>query len=90
MPRLRRNLFYPTLRGRLGQETTKQERANDAIEDDETEDSAEDLVAEALEEYQEVKALIAALRIMDPGDAQLHAKFAELSEGVEEHWDGGG
>jgi hypothetical protein len=42
-------------------------------------------VAEALKEHQEVKALIAVLRTLDPGDAQLQAKFAELREGIEEH-----
>jgi hypothetical protein len=77
---LEEELFYPALRGQLEQETTGQE-----IEDDEPEDGEEDLVAEALEEHQEVKALIAALRAMDPGDGQFHAKFAELREGVEEH-----
>jgi hemerythrin-like domain-containing protein len=82
---LEEELFYPALRGRLGQATTGQERANEETEDDETEDGEEDLVAEALEEHQEVKALIAALRAMDPGDAQFQAKFAELREGVEEH-----
>jgi hemerythrin-like domain-containing protein len=82
---LEEELFYPTLRGRLGQETTRPERATDATEDDETEDGEEDLAAEALEEHQEVKALIAALRPLDPGDTQFHAKFAELREGVEAH-----
>ena len=77
---LEEELFYPALRGRLGQETTGKD-----IEDDETDDGEEDLVAETLEEHQEVKALIAALRAMDPGDAQFQAKFAELREAVEEH-----
>jgi hypothetical protein len=43
------------------------------------------LVAEALEEHQEVKTLIAKLRTLDPGDAQFQSLFAELREGVEEH-----
>jgi hemerythrin-like domain-containing protein len=77
---LEEELFYPALRGRLGQATIGQE-----IEDDEPEDGEEDLVAEALEEHQEVKALIAALRAMDPGNTEFQAKFAELREGVEEH-----
>jgi hemerythrin-like domain-containing protein len=77
---LEEELFYPALRGQLGQETTGQE-----IDDDETEDGEEDLLAEALEEHQEVKALIAGLRAMDPGDVEFQAKFAELREGVEEH-----
>jgi hypothetical protein len=55
------------------------------IEDGEAEEGEEGLVAEALEEHQEVKALIAALRAMDPGDAQFQAKFDELRQGVEEH-----
>jgi hemerythrin-like domain-containing protein len=77
---LEEELFYPALRGQLGQETTGQE-----IDDDETEDGEEDLLAEAMEEHQEVKALIAGLRAMDPGDVEFQAKFAELREGVEEH-----
>jgi Hemerythrin HHE cation binding domain len=77
---LEEELFYPALQGRLGQVTTGHETEND-----ETEDGEEDLVAEALEEHQEVKALIAALRAMDPGDVEFQAKFAELREGVEEH-----
>jgi hypothetical protein len=32
-----------------------------------------------------VKTLIAALRALDPGEAQFQATFAELREGVEEH-----
>jgi hemerythrin-like domain-containing protein len=82
---LEEELFYPALRGRLGQETTGQEITNDETEEDETEDGEEDLVAEALEEHQQVKALIAALRAMEPRDVQFQAKFAELREGVEEH-----
>jgi hemerythrin superfamily protein len=77
---LEEELFYPALRARLGQQTTGQE-----IEDDETEDGEEDLVAEAMEEHQDVKALIAELRGMKPGDMEFQAKFAELREGVEEH-----
>jgi hemerythrin-like domain-containing protein len=42
-------------------------------------------VAEALEEHQEVKTLIATLRALEPSNAQFQAKFAELREGVEEH-----
>jgi hemerythrin-like domain-containing protein len=42
-------------------------------------------VAEALEEHQEVKTLIAILRALEPSNAQFQAKFAELREGVEEH-----
>jgi hemerythrin-like domain-containing protein len=76
---LEEELFYPALRGQLGQETTEQEI------DDETEDGEEDLLAEAMEEHQEVKALIAGLRAMDPGDVEFQAKFAELRESVEEH-----
>jgi hypothetical protein len=45
----------------------------------------EDLVDEALDEHREVKTLIAALRALDPGDAQCKVKFAELRESVEEH-----
>jgi hypothetical protein len=48
-------------------------------------DADTDLIAGALEEHQEVKTLIAALRALDPGDAQFQARFAELREGVEEH-----
>jgi hypothetical protein len=77
---LEEELFYPALRGRLGQGAGGHE-----IKDDEAEDGEEDLVAEALEEHQEVKALIAELRAMDPGDAQFQAKFDELREDVEEH-----
>lgn len=87
---LEEELFYPALRGRLGQATAGRERSNEEtedgeIEDDEIEDGEEDLVVEALEEHQEVKALIAGLRAMDPGDVEFQAKFAELREGVEEH-----
>lgn len=78
--RLEEELFYPALRGQLGQEITGQE-----LEDGETEDGEEDLLADAMEEHQEVKALIAGLRVMDPGDVEFQAKFAELREGVEEH-----
>ena len=77
---LEEELFYPALRGRLGPETTEQE-----IEDDEAEDGEEDLVAEAMEEHQDVKALIAALRGMNAGNVEFQSKFAELREGVEEH-----
>ena len=77
---LEEELFYPALRGRLGRETTGSE-----MEDDDLEDGEEDLVAEAVDEHQEVKSLIAVLRTMSPGDGEFQAKFAELREGVEEH-----
>jgi len=77
---LEEELFYPALRGRLGQESTGQE-----IEDGKTEEGEEYLVAEAVEEHQDVKGLITALPGMDPGIVEFQAKFAELRESVEEH-----
>lgn len=71
---LEEELFYPAVRAKLGAEDVE-----------EAEDEEEDLVSEALEEHQEVKTLIAALRGMNPSDAQFQAKFTELREGVEEH-----
>lgn len=68
-------LFYPAVRGELSSETTEEDEG----------EGEEDLVAEALEEHQEVKTLIAQLRALDPGDAQFQTKFAELRESVEEH-----
>jgi hemerythrin-like domain-containing protein len=86
---LEEQLFYPALRGRVNPATL--ERGSPMAEE-EGEDEAsdvmaqeEDLVAEALEEHQEVKTLIAKLRTLDPGDAQFQSLFAELREGVEEH-----
>jgi hemerythrin-like domain-containing protein len=77
---LEEELFYPALRGRLGQET-----AGSEVEDEDLEDGEEDLVAEAVDEHQEVKSLIAVLRTMSPEDGEFQATFAELREGVEEH-----
>jgi hypothetical protein len=42
-------------------------------------------VAEALEDHQDVKPLIATLRGLEPGEVQFKTTFAELREGVEEH-----
>jgi hypothetical protein len=77
---LEEELFYPAVRAQLGPVTVEDEPAEAAGEDGEA-----DLVAEALEEHQEVKTLIATLRGLEPGDAQFQAAFAELREGVEEH-----
>ena len=86
---LEEELFYPALRGRVNPAILKPERppAGGATDDEEADGSAEeeDLVAEALEEHQEVKTLIATLRGLDPGDAQFQTLFTELREGVEEH-----
>jgi hemerythrin-like domain-containing protein len=86
---LEEELFYPALRGRVKPAIPEMERPSAEEEtDDEGPDVAaeeEDLVAEALEEHQEVKTLIAMLRGLDPGDAQFQTLFAELREGVEEH-----
>ena len=71
---LEEELFYPAVRAKLGVEDAE-----------EAEDEEEDLVSEALEEHQEVKNLIAALRGLNPGDAQFQARFTELRESVEEH-----
>jgi hemerythrin superfamily protein len=77
---LEEELFYPAVRAQLGPVTVEDEPAEAAGEDGEA-----DLVAEALQEHQEVKTLIATLRGLEPGDAQFQAAFAELREGVEEH-----
>jgi hypothetical protein len=77
---LEEELFYPAVRAQLGTVTVEEEPADAADEDEEA-----DLVAEAQEEHQEVKALIATLRDLEPGEAQFQAAFTELREGVEEH-----
>jgi hemerythrin superfamily protein len=77
---LEEELFYPAVRARLGPVTVAEEPAEAADEEADTE-----LVAEALEDHQEVKTLIATLRGLEPGEAQFQAAFAELREGVEEH-----
>ena len=79
---LEEELFYPAVRAQLGPVTVEEEPA-DAADADEDVDT--DLVAEALEDHQEVKTLIATLRTLDPGEAPFQAAFAELREGVEEH-----
>jgi hypothetical protein len=86
---LEEELFYPALRGRVNPPTLEPEPATggEETEDEEADLTAEeeDLVAEALKEHQEVKALIATLRKLDPSDAQFQRVFAELRESVEEH-----
>ena len=77
---LEEELFYPAVRAQLGPVTVEEEPADAADADEDA-----DLVAEALEEHQEVKTLIATLRGLEPGDAQFQAAFMELREGVEEH-----
>jgi hemerythrin superfamily protein len=77
---LEEELFYPAVRAPLETVIVEEEPAD---ETDEGEDA--DLIAQALEEHQEVKTLIAALRALDPGDAQFQVRFTELREGVEEH-----
>jgi Hemerythrin HHE cation binding domain len=77
---LEEELFYPTVRAQLGTVAVEEEPADAADADEDV-----DLVAEALEEHQEVKTLIATLRGLEPGDAQFQAAFTELREGVEEH-----
>jgi hypothetical protein len=72
---LEEELFYPAVRRQMDSET---------LEEDEDEEE-EDLVAEAMEEHQEVKTLITILRALDPSDEQFQVKFLELREGVEEH-----
>jgi hypothetical protein len=72
---LEEELFYPAVRRQMDSET---------LEEDENEEE-EDLVAEAMEEHQEVKTLITILRALDPSDEQFQVKFLELREGVEEH-----
>jgi hemerythrin superfamily protein len=79
---LEEELFYPAVRAQLGTVTVEEEPTDKADGDADTDT---DLIAGALEEHQEVKTLIAALRALDPGDAQFQARFAELREGVEEH-----
>ena len=77
---LEEELFYPIVRAQLGTVAVEEEPADAADADEDV-----DLVAEALEEHQEVKTLIATLRGLEPGDAQFQAAFTELREGVEEH-----
>jgi Hemerythrin HHE cation binding domain len=86
---LEEELFYPALRGRvkpaileLDPPTTREETED---EEGDLRAEEEDLVAEALEEHQEVKTHIAMLRRLDPGDAQFQTMFTELRESVEEH-----
>jgi hemerythrin superfamily protein len=86
---LEEELFYPAVRAQLGPVTVEEE-PTDAAEGDADTDEADgdadtDLLAEAQEEHQEVKTLIATLRGLEPDDAQFQAMFAELREGVEEH-----
>jgi hemerythrin-like domain-containing protein len=84
---LEEELFYPAVRKHLGSVTVEEEPTDEAEGDaDEVDvDANADLIVGALEEHQEVKSLIAALRALDPGEAQFQATFAELREGVEEH-----
>ena len=77
---LEEELFYPAVREHLGPVTVEEEPADETGEDEDT-----DLTTQALEEHQEVKTLIAALRDLEPGEAPFQAAFAELREGVEEH-----
>jgi hemerythrin-like domain-containing protein len=77
---LEEELFYPALRSRVKPETLELEPPT---AEEETED--EELVTEAIEEHGEVKALIATLRALNPGNAQFQGTFAELREGVEAH-----
>jgi hemerythrin-like domain-containing protein len=86
---LEEELFYPAVRAQLGTVTVEEEATGAAEGDADTDeadgDADTDLIAGALEEHQEVKTLIAALRALDPGAAPFQAAFAELREGVEEH-----
>jgi hypothetical protein len=82
---LEEELFYPAVRAPLDTVTLEEEPADGTGEDMELEDEDTDLLTEAMEEHQEVKSLIAALRALEPGDAEFEATFAELREGVEEH-----
>ena len=86
---LEEELFYPAVRAQLGTVTVEDEPTGAADGDADTDeaggDADTDLVAEALEEHQEVKTLIATLRGLEPGDAQFQAAFMELREAVEEH-----
>jgi hemerythrin-like domain-containing protein len=75
---LEEELFYPALRSRVKPDTLELEEADLMAED-------EELVTEAIEEHGEVKALIATLRALNPGNAQFQGTFAELREGVEAH-----
>jgi hemerythrin-like domain-containing protein len=75
---LEEELFYPAVRRQLSSDTMED------VDGDEDEDE-EDLVAEAMQEHQEVKTLITTLRALDPSDEQFQVKFLELREGVEEH-----
>ena len=77
---LEEELFYPAVRAPLDTVIVEEEPADETGEDEEV-----DLIAQAQEEHQQVKSLIAALRALEPGDAQFQATFAELREGVEEH-----
>jgi hemerythrin superfamily protein len=86
---LEEELFYPAVRAQLGTVTVEEEPTGAAEGDADTDeadgDADTDLIAEALEEHQEVKTLIATLRGLEPRDARFQAAFAELREGVEEH-----
>jgi hemerythrin superfamily protein len=86
---LEEELFYPALRGRVKPAILEAESptADGEAEGEEADVIAEDedLVAEAQEEHQEVKTLIATLRRLDPDDAQFQTTFGELRESVEEH-----
>jgi len=86
---LEEELFYPALRGRVKPAILELETptAGEETEDEEAGLTAEeeDLVAEALEEHQEVKTRIATLRRLDPSDTQFQTMFTELHESVEEH-----
>jgi hemerythrin superfamily protein len=86
---LEEELFYPAVRAQLGTVTIEEEPTDkvdgDADTDEADADMDTDLIAQAQEEHQAVKTLIAALRALDPGEAQFQVTFAELREGVEEH-----
>jgi hemerythrin superfamily protein len=86
---LEEELFYPAVRTQLGTVTIEEEPTakadGDADTDEADADMDTDLIAQAQEEHQAVKTLIAALRALNPGEAQFQATFAELREGVEEH-----
>ena len=77
---LEEELFYPAVRAQLGPVTVEEEPGEEAGEEADT-----DLVAEALADHRDAKALIATLRGLEPGEAPFQAAFAELREGVEEH-----
>ena len=86
---LEEELFYPALRGHVKPAILEPEpsTAEGDAEEEEADSMAqeEDLVAEALEEHQEVKTLIATLRRLDPDAEQFRTAFSELRESVEEH-----